>query len=474
MQAGPAKTAWSGAMCEGIADELQGIDLGDERLNKRSKHLLEALAVNPEASINAACHGWGDTQAAYRFFDNSAVMPTELLRAHREATLRRMSAYPVVLLVQDTTELDFTKHPPKDAQCLNRPERFGLYAHLHLAVTPDQLPLGMAGLDYFDRAPETLGKASVRSTLPIEQKESFRWLTGYRLACALAATARGTQIVSVADREADIYDIFVEAQPQTGVRAEYVIRARVDRCTRERDPDAGRDAYCKVRDEVGAAPLLTTRTIELSATAKRTARTAHLEVRTLTVIVKPPHERARLPAVTMNVVLVAEVGGPGDGTDVSWLLLSSLPIATVAMVLKIVDYYAARWAVEIYIRTWKTGCRVEEIQLETQARLKNCLALYAIIAWRVLYLTYLNRTTPTLPCTAVFDDSEWKSVWLVVAKKPLPKKPPTLAEMLRLLTQLGGYNNRAGEAPPGPQPMWIGLRRMADFAQAWQTFGQAT
>jgi Transposase DNA-binding/Transposase Tn5 dimerisation domain len=461
-------------MCEGIAEELTGINLGDQRLNKRSKHLLEALAVNPEASINAACQGWGDTQAAYRFFDNPAVTPPELLRAHCAATMRRMTAYPVVVLVQDTTELDFTKHPPKDAQCLNRPERFGLYAHLHLAVTPDQLPLGVAGLDYFDRSPETLGQVSARRTLPIEQKESFRWLKGYRLACQLAAAMSGTQIVSVADREADIYDIFVEAQQAASPRADYVIRARVDRCTPERDPAAGRDAYCKVRDEVGAAALLTTRTVELCATAQRPARVAHLEIRVLTVVVKPPHERAYLPAVTMNVVLVAEVSGPGDGTDVSWLLLSSLPITTVADVVNIVEYYRARWVVEIFFRMWKTGCRVEEIQLETQARLKNCLALYAIIAWRVLHLTYLNRTTPTLPCTVVFDDSEWKSVWLVVAKKSLPQKPPTLAEMLRLLTQLGGYNNRAGEAPPGPQPMWIGLRRMADFAHAWQTFGQAT
>jgi len=459
-------------MGEGIADELTGIDLGDERLNKRSKHLLEALAVNPEASINAACGGWGDTVAAYRFFNNPDVTPAAILRPHREATMRRVREHAVALLVQDTTELDFTKHPPKDARCLNKAERFGLYAHTHLAVTPDKLILGVAGIDYFDRAPETLGKADERSPLPIEQKESFRWLEGYRLACQLAADSPGTQIVSVADREADIYDIFVDAQQQPGPRADFVIRARVDRCTLDRDPAAGPAAFCKVRNEVGSAKLLTTRTIDLSETPKRKARIANLEIRALTVVVKPPHERSHLPSVTLNVVLIEEVGGPGDGTDVSWLLLTSLPIGTVAEVLKVVEYYVARWAVEVYFRTWKTGCRVEDIQLETQARLKNCLALYAIIAWRVLYLTYLNRTSPTLPCTVVFDESEWKSVWLVVAKTPLPNKPPTLAEMLRLLTQLGGYNNRAGEAPPGPFPMWIGLRRMADFAHAWQIFGQ--
>lgn len=458
-------------MSEGIGDELNGINLGDKRLDNRSKRILEALADNPEASINAACNGWGDTVAAYRFFDNTAVTPAEILRPHREATIRRMREHPVVLHVQDTTEFDYTKHPPKDARCLNKAERFGLYTHAHLAVTPAKLNLGVVGIDFFDRAAETLGKADERSTLPIEQKESYRWLVGYRLACQLAADCPGTQIVSVADREADIYDIFVEAQQQPGPRADFIIRARVERSTLERDPEAGKAAYCKVRDEVASAKLLTTQTIELSATPQRKARTAQVEIRALTVQVKPPHERSHLPSVTLNVVLAEEVGGPGDGTDVSWLLLTSLPIGTIAEVLLIIEYYVARWAVEIYFRTLKTGCRVEAIQLETLARLKICLAMNAIVAWRVLYLTYLNRTCPTLPCTAVFTESEWMSVWLIVAKKPLPQKPPDLAEMMRLLTQLGGYNNRAKEAPSGPQPIWIGLRRMADFAQAWDTFG---
>ena len=461
-------------MSEGIGDELIGIDLGDERLNKRSKHLLEALADNPEASINAASDGWGDTVAAYRFFDNDAVTPKEILRPHREATIRRMREQPVVLLVQDTSELDFTQHPPKDARCLDRPERFGLYAHAHLAVTPGKLALGVVGIDFFDRAPETLGQSDERITLPIEQKESFRWLEGFRLAQQLAADLPETQIVNVADREADIYDIFVEAQQQSGPRAEYIIRAKVARSIPEPNPAAGKAAYCKVRDEVADAKLLTTRTIELSETPKRKARTAQVEIRALTVLVKPPHARPHLPPVTLNVVLAEEVGGPGDDTDVSWLLLTSMPIGTIEEVLKVIDYYVARWAAEIFFRMWKTGCRIEDIQLETQARLKNCLAMYAIVAWRVLYLTYLNRTTPTLPCTTVFTKSEWKSVWLVVAKKPLPSRPPDLAEMMRLITQLGGYNNRAGESPPGPQPIWTGLRRMADFAQAWQTFGHET
>jgi Transposase Tn5 dimerisation domain len=170
-------------------------------------------------------------------------------------------------------------------------------------------------------------------------------------------------------------------------------------------------------------------------------------------------------------VLIEEVGGPGDGTDVSWLLITTMPITTLEEVLLCLKYYLARWAIEIYFRVLKTGCRVEEIQLETKARLESCLALYNIIAWRVPYRTYLNRTSPDLPSTAVLDAAEWKSVWCVVQKRPLPKSPPTRSEMLKLITEVGGYNNRATELPPGPQPLWVGLRRMLDFAATWLNFG---
>ena len=135
------------------------------------------------------------------------------------------------------------------------------------------------------------------------------------------------------------------------------------------------------------------------------------------------------------------------------------------------DYYVARWTVEVFFRVFKTCCKVEKIQLETLSRLKNCLAFYKIIAWRTMYLTYLNRECPALPCDAMFDDCEWKSVWRVVTQTELPQIPPTLSEFMSLLTQLGGYNNRKTERLPGPQPVWVGIRRMTGLATAWMTFG---
>ena len=457
-------------MCEGISAELRGIDLGDERLNNRSQQIIEALAANPESSVNSACDGWSDTLAAYRFFNNRVVAPDRILQPHIDATKRRMNDHPVVLVVQDTSELDYTSHPPDDARCLNTQDRFGLYDHTHLAVTPDGLSLGVVGVEYFDRTAESLGEAQERKTLPIEEKESFRWLSGYRLASQLACDCPDTQVVSVADREADIYDIFVESE-ERDESVDFIIRAKVNRCIPELEPDSGPAVYRKVRDEVSASELRATRTIGLRQTPKRKARKAELEVRAMRVTVKPPHARSSLPSVTYNVVLVEEINGPNDGTDVSWLLITTLPIDTVEDILRVIDYYAARWTIEVYFRVFKTGCRVEEIQLEKLDRLKNCLAFYKIIAWRVMYLTYMNRECPLLPCNTVFDDCEWMSVWRVVTKKELPETPPTLSEFMALLAQLGGYNNRATEPPPGPQPIWVGIRRMTDFAIAWLAFG---
>ena len=459
---------------EAIADELNGIDLNDKRLDKRAVTILETLAANPEASINAACHGWSETQAAYRFFDNEAVTPAALLQPHRAATITRVKQRPVALIVQDTTELDYGGHPPGDARCLNAAHRRGLYAHCHLAVTPDKLNLGVLRVDYHDRDPDSLGKTEERERWPIEEKESFRWLDGYRLACDVAAAAPETQVVSVADREADIYDIFVDARRNEGPKAEFIIRSRVERNTTERDRAKGPKTYGKVRDDVASSPVLATRVIELPATPKRAARQARLEIRAVSVLVRPPRDRLRRPEVMMNVVLVQEVGGPGDGTDVEWLLLTSLPVGTGEQILLAVDYYVARWAVELFFKTWKSGCRVEQIQLETLARLKNCLAVYAIVAWRIMAVTYEARIDPEQPCTKAFADIEWQAVWMVVKKQPLPEEPPTLGELLKMLAILGGHNNRVGEPPPGPQTIWTGMRRMTDFARAWQIFARVT
>ena len=425
-------------MSNSIEQELFDIKLGDKRLNRRAKDLLESMAADPQASINAARNGWNETMAAYRFCDNANVDADEILRSHTEATCRRIEDHDVVLVVQDTTELDFTKHPTRDSGLLNSEDRFGLYDHSHIAFTLEKLCLGVLKVDFFSRTKESLGKSQERKKLPIEQKESFRWLEGYRLACDVAAQYPEKKIISVGDCECDLYDIFMEAEKHE-TPANFVIRAKQPRRTLELDRQAGGKNYRKVVDEVAAQPVATTRVIDLPQTPQREARTATLEIRAKQVTVKPPHaHRHDYPTLTYSCVLVTEVDGPNDGTDVCWELITSLPIDTVDNILKVIEIYVARWPIEVYFRVYKSGCRIEDIQLETNARQRVALMLYKIVAWRLMYLTFLGRECPELPCDVMFAEAEWKPVWKIVNDEPLPEEAPTLGEFTPMLAQLGG------------------------------------
>jgi Transposase DNA-binding/Transposase Tn5 dimerisation domain len=460
-------------MSQWIDDELVDLNLGDKRLDERARVLLERFMANPQASINAACHGWSETLAAYRFFDNDKVREDKILEPHRRATIRRMAQHPVTLVVQDTTELDFTGIEIQGDGPLSYEHRTGFLDHGLVAFTPEGLCLGVLDAHIWARSDEPQLPWKQRKHAPIETKESFRWVQMYRQACAISEEALPTKVVMVADSEADIYEMFVEAEriPKF-CRAEYVIRLCENRALPEPDQQAGAEAFHKLFDAIAGAPVLARRKLKLSRTPKRRARTAKVEIRAKSITLKPPFRRGQcLPNVTLPVILIREVNPPPDEEPIAWLLATSLPITTLAEVERVIDYYICRWQIEVYYRVLKTGCKVEDIQLETADRLKPCLMLYKIVAWRVLYATMLGRECPTLACDVIFAEHEWKSVWTITTDTRPPESAPSLQEFLTLLATLGGYNNRQQDGPPGPQAVWSGMRRMHDFALAWTKFG---
>src|SRR4051794_30387086 len=335
-------------MPDWIDQELATLDLGDDRLHARQKLILDRFAANPSASIPAACRRWAETNGAYRFFAPPRVPPEEVLPPHRQAPLARIAEHPVVLLPQDTTELDFTR--PKEvvdgAGPLNWVERTGFLQHAQLAVTPERLPLGVLDADTWGRDADDHGKHVRRKHEPIERKESYRWLEGYRRACAVAEAVPGTRIVSIADREGDIYECLAEAQTIEGRRAEWIIRSCQDRSTTKRSDEG--DRFVKLRETVAARPVLGRLTGQVPRTEKGPARAATMAVRSATVELKPPYRPDRkLPAVTVNAVLIREESPPAGVKPIEWLLLTSLQVATFAEAATVVDYYSGRWPVEI-------------------------------------------------------------------------------------------------------------------------------
>lgn len=477
-------------------EEMKQAGWEDRRLNARLRRLLSDLGERPQMSIPAACGGHSETVAAYRFFDHDLVTPEKILEPHFERTRQRMAGHEVVLLVQDTTELDVTRPEQQVAGAgpLDGPARRGALLHPLEAFTPDGTPLGAVWAQMWTREEEPVAESRQdrqrwRRTTPIEEKESFRWLQGLRQARQTAQHVPQTTCVCVGDSEADIYELFAEPRGTTPVH--WLIRAAQDRLVLAAAPPmpaAADDPLVtarQIRGQVLAAPVLFTKQISVRGRQQkiacktgarqqpRTSREAQVEVRATTVTLRPPHRTdSQLPAVNIQVVLVREIDPPADDQPVEWLLLTTLPIDTADQVRQIVQYYSVRFMIEVLFRVLKSGCRVEQRRFEHIDRLLPCVAVYLIVAWRTLMVCRLGHSCPDLDCETVFEPQEWKSVWMVVHRQPPPAAPPKLGVMLRLVAQLGGYVNRPNRRdPPGPQTVWLGLQRTRDLAWAWNTFG---
>jgi hypothetical protein len=419
-------------------------------------------------------------KAAYAFFDNDKVTFEKVIRPHIDQTKQRMAQQPVVLLVQDTTEVDLTR-PEQEVQGAGELDgaRRGFLLHEMQAFTPDGTPLGTVWADVLNRT-DGVSHASAaeknreRKQMPIEEKESIRWLTGLREARQVAQELPGVRCVCVADSEADIYEVFAEPCGQQPVQ--WLIRACQDRALLG-------EATGHLRDQVLATPALyevellirgrvaKTAAEDRARRENRTSRQAKVEVRAARVVLRPPYRPDRkLPPVTVNVVLVREPNPPPGVAPVEWILVTTLPIDTLEQVRTVVEYYCIRWCIEILFRTLKSGCRIERRRFEHIDRVLPCAGLYLIVAWRTLFVCRMGRSCPDLDCEAIFEPAEWKAVWMAVHRQKPPKIVPRLAVMVHLIASLGGYIERPN-SEPGPQTLWIGLQRMHDLAWGWETFG---
>jgi hypothetical protein len=469
-----------------IEEELHTADLGDARLNERFKLLLERMSGKPSLKFPALCQGRAEVQAAYRFLDNERVDAPGVLAPHRAATLDRIRAHSVVIVAQDATQIEVTRKHERMAGAgpLDDAARLGFHSHTLLAVTPERLPLGVVGVEVWARDADDFQKpaaqkAAARKRKAIEEKESFRWLEGYRAACAVAREAPETTIVCVSDSEGDVYECFAEGQAAGERRAEWIVRACQDRQALAGGPQEG--PADKLWRQAASGAVLQTLTIRVRGREPKSkdgrkrrqprgARKAVATVRAARVLLKAPHRPggAPLPDVVVQAVLVRETGPPPGEERIEWLLLTGLPINTAEQVLRVVQYYCCRWQIEIYFRVLKSGCKVEESQLETAARFQAYLALCLIVAWRVMYVMMLGRECPELPCDAVFEAEEWQAVYAVVKQEAPPAEPPSIGEMVVLIATLGGYLGRQGDGPPGPKAVWVGMQRMTDLGLAWR------
>lgn len=439
------------------AAELATARLGDARRTARLIRIVAAKAAHPTASIPQASATWANTKATYRFLASSHVPASVIRDAHRDATRARAQTHATVLVAQDTTELNYSAHPHTTGLgFLDNASAHGLKVHSGLAATLEGVPLGLVQQTVWARDAATKGQ--IGRTRPQAARESQRWLT--TLAEAQQAIPAPTRLIIIADREADIYPLFIAPRDD---RTDLVIRA-----TYNRNVGGGR----KLADVIGEIAWSGTRTVAIPAHGARVARTATVQIGWTSVQVQPPMDYPRpasAPRPTLQVVVVQEVDAPTGVTPLRWWLWTTLPVTTWDDATAVVDHYRARWLIERYHFVLKSGCGIEHLQLEAADRLERALAICCIVAWRLLWLTYHARQAPEQLCTVAFADHEWQALVCTVRQTPTPPRdPPTLRAAVRMVAQLGGFLARNGDGEPGVKTIWRGLIRLDDIAATWR------
>jgi hypothetical protein len=444
-----------------VEEELNGTRFKDKRLCKRFMLIVDRLVERPEASLPQAMASWAETKAAYRFLDSDKVTPKAIRASHIHSTAQRALQSGKVLIIQDTTTLDFTDHgETAGLGYLDYPLHQGLLLHSALCCTCAGVPLGLLDQQMWIRNPEERGKTQYRAQRLIKDKESAKWIR--TLKGSLESVAESVATVTIADREADIYELLVAPRP---AKADLLIRA----C---------RERRVKINEEVDHLwPVMLTSSvrgkisIEVEANPKRKPRTAICSLHFEKVWVLPPRAAKQKEALSLWAILVREDAVPEGVEPLEWLLLTTLRVENLEEALQYVKWYSLRWLIERYHLVLKSGCRVEKLQLETEERLERAIAVYSIVAWRLLWLTYNARQFPEASCEIALERHEWQALYCKIKKTPIaPEEPPSLRQAVRWIAQLGGFLGRKSDGEPGVMVIWRGWRRLEDIADDWLTF----
>jgi len=452
-----------------MESELASCKFNDVRHGKRLRKLLAQLAEHIGGSIPWASQDWANTKAAYRFFSNPRISEEEILGGHVQATRGRIAACgTVILMLHDTTEFTFHRRDTAPVGILHksytrkdkkgRPLHYtvcGILMHSSLAVTTEGLPLGLAAVKFWTRDEfkgcNALKKKINPTRVPIERKESYRWLENVRQATTLFEHPE--RCVHIGDRESDIYELFCTAE-EAGTH--FLVRTCVDRL-------AG-DGNRTISREMKHAPIQGLHRIAVRDKRGKVSD-AVLEIRFRRMVVHPPiGKQKNYPQLTLTVIYARERGQPQGRERIDWKLLTDLPVRSCHQAIEKLEWYAQRWKIETFHKILKSGCKAEESRLRTAERLVNLMAILCILSWRIFWMTMANRSKPKAVPQAAFTALELYLLDTLIRDKAEARKcRKSLSEYLIKLARLGGYLARAHDPPPGNKVMWRGLFRLTDI-----------
>lgn len=443
-------------------EEFGTCRLHDQRLKERLYTIADNFFNRPLANIPEACGSNASCKGSYRFFGNQKVTMDIILTPHVESTIERIKKCPIVLAPQDTTTLNYS-HPHTiglGPTGVNSDKSVGLLLHDTVAFTVNGTPLGVLDAQCWARDPDDRNKSDRRKETPIEEKESMKWLTSFRKVAEIQKLCPDTMIVSMGDRESDIFELLVEASkdhqgPKLLVRADKHRNRKV-----QADGDE-QEEYDYLWPFMEQQTLAGTLKIHVPKRENATAREAAVEVRFSPVKINPPRDSKHQSLENFWAVHLREVGNCDNENQIDWMLLTTVEVTSFDDATRISEWYAARWGIEIYHRTLKSGCRILDRQLGSADSLQACLGVDMVVAWRIYHLTMLGREIPNHPCTVFFEDVEWKALYCYANETRVPpEEPPTLEQAIRMVGEIGGHLGRKSDGMPGTECIWRGIQRL--------------
>lgn len=437
-------------------NEIACVPLWDKRCRRTLVAACEILAENSQMSFSQVLGS--RRKAVSRILHHQRTTQEDLLSGHIRATNLRCQLEELILIASDTVTFDFTGHKATEGlgPISNKEHQRGFFVHSALAMTQQGVPLGLLDQFSWARDPNEAGIAKKRGKRAYADKESHKWLEAMR---AVEKTLSPTQkAVLIQDREADIFAFF-SASRKEGL--DLLIRATQPR----RIDTRGEAGPTNLFTAAAQARVVATKTIHVPPGPKRVERDAFLTVRVVTVSIRPPANGPdpNGPAIPLSVVAASEENPPeGVKEPLEWVLLTTLPVESAEDALLVLDYYAFRWRIERLHFVLKSGCGYEKLQLDRLDTLEKVLSLYSIVAWRLLYLTYLARDAPDTPCEEAISVFE-KDVLELHTRKPVK----TVRDVVMAVAKLVGFVSVPSAPNPGVKTLWQGLRKLQDMTAGY-------
>ena len=442
-----------GKIKEWVEKEFETLKMKSARLERRFKMVMSDLSEQPDKSIWLTSGSRTNAKAVYRMIANPKCTKESILSAHREAVKVR-NEEKILLAIQDTMCVSYEGHKKTEGMGYSSEETLGINSHNCVLFTAMGVPIGLMG----QRVSTRLEKKSEKSdhekrSRPIKEKESYRWLETMKTAAENGP--EGVTLIHIADREGDIYELYALAD-QTGER--FVIRATHNRRSTENT---------LIMDELSKSAVAGKVKVVIPENHKTKVkeREAVLSVRYKSFYVRKPHfllrEKGLPPSLKLNLISITEEEAPEGIEPIEWLLMTNLELNTVQDAIQAVDYYRQRWKIERFHFVLKSGCEIEKIQQRSVDAIEMVLLMYSIIAIHIMMLTYTARTAPDTPCSLIFSNDEWKTLYRAAnLTRQAPNTPYSIADAVRFVAKLGGFVGSPSDGPPGLKVIWFGLNAL--------------